>query len=238
MGEISMPDSQSRFKAGGEGASCWSVLTLVLWTGCLAVGWLGFVLPYSRPHAGPRQPEPVHAEILNVELVNDQLPPPDLAPPPPDLAQPPPLPDPVVLPPAPRLLPVAQPSPAIAFALPVEGPVRIVEAKHAAYVQPPAQAMPAPVAAPQVQKLIYGQGEGRQPLPDYPPQALRAGQEGKVTIRASVGANGRVIAVEATEPSPWKLLNAAALRVVRERWRFPPGPIRLYEVSIRFEIKK
>jgi hypothetical protein len=34
------------------------------------------------------------------------------------------------------------------------------------------------------------------------------------------------------------LLNRAALRVVRERWRFSPGAIRVYEVSIRFELKK
>lgn len=221
-----------------EGASWSGVLTLVLWTGCLTIGGLGFVLPYTRPHAPARQPEPVQAEILNVELTNDPLPPPDVAPTPPDPTQPPPLLDPVPTPPAPALIAVAQPSPAIAFTLPVEGPVRIFEVKEGAYAAPPTENRTAPVAAPPVQRLVHGQGEGRQPAPDYPPQAQRAGQEGTVRVRFSVGENGRVIAAEAAEPCPWGLLNAAAVRTVRERWRFQAGIVRLYEVSIRFEIRK
>ena len=122
------------------------VLTLVLWTGCVTIGALGFALPYTRPHPPAKQPEPVQAEILNVELSNDPLPPPDVAPAPPDPSQPPPLTDPEITPPAPPMIAVAQPSPAIAFALPVEGPVRVVEAKQAAYVAPPAETRVAPVA--------------------------------------------------------------------------------------------
>lgn len=219
-----------------EGATWSGVLTLVLWTGCLTIGGLGFVLPYTRPHAPATQPEPVQAEILNVELTNDPLPPPDVAPAPPDSTQPPPLLDPVVTPPAPALLAVAQPSPAIAFALPVEGPVRL----STPHLSTPNSDLSTPhtVVAPPVQRLVHGQGEGRQPAPVYPPQALRAGQEGTVRVRFSVGENGRVLAAEAAEPSPWGWLNAAAVRVVRERWRFPAGALRLYEVTIRFEIKK
>ena len=220
-----------------DGISWWSVLTLVLWTGCLAIGWLGFVLPYARPHPQAKPPEPVQTQILNVELAND-LPLPEPVPPLPDAAQPPPLSDPVVLPAAPPMIAVARPKPAIAFALPVEGPARIVEAQQAAYVRPPAQTAPAPAAALPVQRLVHGHGEGRQPAPDYPPQALRAGYEGTVTVRFSVGENGRVLAAEAARPCPWRMLNAAAVRVVRERWSFTTGPIRLYEVAIRFEIKK
>ena len=211
-------------KGGHEGATWSSVLTLVLWTGCLTVGGLGFVLPYTRPPAPAKQPEPVQAEILNVELTNDPLPPPDVAPTPPDPTQPPPLLDPVVTPPAPPMIAVAPPSPTIAFALPVEGPVRL--------------STPHTAVAPPVQRLVHGQGEGRQPAPDYPMQAQRAGQEGTVRVRLSVGENGRVIAAEAAEPCPWGLLNTAAVRTVRERWRFQAGTIRLYEVSIRFEIRK
>ena len=116
--------------------------------------------------------------------------------------------------------------------------MRIVEAKQAAYVAPAPENRPVAVAAPPVQRLVHGQGEGRQPAPDYPPQAQRAGQEGVVRVRFSVGENGRVIAAEAAEPSPWGLLNTAAVRTVRERWRFQAGVVRLYEVSIRFEIRK
>lgn len=232
------PARVRRGTAARHGIAWTGVLTLVLWTGCVTIGALGFVLPYTRPQPPAKQPEPVQAEILNVELSNDPLPPPDVAPAPANPSQPPPLTEPEIAPPAPPMIAVAQPSPAIAFALPVEGPVRVVEAKQAAYVAPPAEARVAPVAAPPVQQLVYGRGEGRQPAPDYPPQALRAGQEGIVRVRFSVGENGRVLAAEAAEPCTWGLLNASAIRVVRERWRFPAGAIRLYEVAIRFEIRK
>lgn len=232
------PATNRRNATARQGIAWTGVLTLVLWTGCLTIGALGFMLPYTRPQPPAKQPEPVQAEILNVELTSDPLPPPNIAPPPPDPSQPPPLTDPEITPPAPPMIAVAQPSPAIAFALPVEGPTRIVEANQAAYVAPPAETRTAPVTAPPVQQLVHGQGEGRQPAPDYPPQALRAGQEGTVRVRFSVGDNGRVIAAEAAAPCPWGLLNTSAVRVVRERWRFPAGAIRLYEVAIRFEIRK
>lgn len=214
------------------------MLTLVLWTGCVTIGALGFVLPYTRPRPPAKQPEPVQAEILDVELSNDPLPPPDVAPPPPVFSHPPPLLEPIAAPVVPPMIAVAQPSPAIAFALPVEGPVRVVEAKQAHYTAPLAETRSAPVVAAAIQQLILGHGEGRQPAPMYPPQAQRAGQEGTVRVRFTVGENGRVLAAEASEPCSWSLLNAAAVRVVRERWRFPAGHVRLYEVAIRFELRK
>jgi TonB family protein len=94
------------------------------------------------------------------------------------------------------------------------------------------------VSAPALQVIAYGEGEGRQPAPVYPRQAVREGQEGVVTVRFSVGENGRVLGAESVTPAPWPLLNAAALRAVKERWRFQPGPARLYEVAIRFELKR
>jgi outer membrane biosynthesis protein TonB len=47
-----------------------------------------------------------------------------------------------------------------------------------------------------------------------------------------------VVAAEASLPSPWPLLDNAALRVVKSRWRFVPGPMRAYEVAIRFQLNK
>jgi TonB family protein len=67
---------------------------------------------------------------------------------------------------------------------------------------------------------------------------VREGQEGTVTVRFSVGESGRVLTAEALKPSPWPLLDNAAVRVVRERWRFRAGEVRLYEVAIRFELTK
>ena len=79
---------------------------------------------------------------------------------------------------------------------------------------------------------------GRQPAPDYPWRAQREGQEGTVTVRFTVSEEGRVLAAEAVKPCPWNMLNEAAVRVIKERWRFVTGPIRLYEVSIRFQLTK
>jgi TonB family protein len=89
-----------------------------------------------------------------------------------------------------------------------------------------------------VQPLTFGQGEGRQPAPEYPRRAMQEGQEGLVGVRFTVGENGRVLTAEPIAPAPWPLLNEAALRAVRERWRFRPGPPRSYEVAIRFELKR
>jgi protein TonB len=210
-----------------------AVLTCVLWTSCLAVGIVGALLPYTRPHAPRPEPPPLIAQKLEVQLSADPvvaapLPPPDpnAAPPPPDaVAQP------QVAPVA-----VAMPSPTIAFAVPVEGPVRVVTAKQAAYTPPPVVA-PTPAAPSLVpQALVYGRGEGTQPAPDYPDRAKREGQEGVVTVTLVVGENGRVESAQATQPSPWQLLNDSAVRTVRSRWRFQPGERRAYEVPIRFAL--
>ncbi len=232
-----------------------SVLTLVLWLTCLLVGWLGFALPYARPRPPASAAPPVQAELIKVELTRSPAPTPsNVTFPPPDTTQPPPLFAPPTTPQAPQLIAVAMPSPAVAFALPIEAPARIVEVNQAAFVRPAPQ--PAPVApstapgknfsqpntstapAAAVQTLTFGEGEGTQPAPRYPDTARRAGQEGTVVIRFSVGADGRVLAAEPSAPAPWGALNREALRVVREQWRFKPGPARLCEVAIRFELKK
>jgi TonB family protein len=214
-----------------------SVLTLVLWVSCLAVGWLGFNFPYARPQ--PKPPEPVVvAQRIQVELTSDSLPAVEPASTPPEPLTPPPLPDNTVVSAVPPLLAVAEPTPAIAFALPVEGPVRVVPAAQAAFVRPTAPVDPTPAPAPAAQPLTYGQGEGRQPAPSYPLAARRQGQEGTVLIRFTVGTDGRVLSAEAAKPSPWPLLNDAALAAVRGSWRFSSGPVRLYEVPIQFVLKK
>jgi TonB family protein len=133
------------------------------------------------------------------------------------------------------LVAVAEPNPAIAFAVPVEGPVGIVPAKEATSPRPVVKAVE---AAPSVQPLTYGSGDGRQPSPTYPFAAQRQGQEGRVIVQFDVGEDGRVLDAAAIRPSPWPLLNAEAVRVIRERWRFRAGPLRRYEVSINFELRK
>lgn len=217
-----------------------ALFTLVVWLVCLFVGVLGFVLPYERPRPPAPPEQPVLAQQLQVELTDEPLPPPETEPRPPDPLAPPPPPDALTPPPIAQPIAVAQPSPAISFALPIEGPTRIVETKRAEYIAPPVTNTPAPAsgAPPPVHQLTFGQGEGKQPAPTYPPTARRQGQEGTVVVRLTVGADGRVLAAEAALPSPWPLLNEAALSAVHEKWRFRSGPPRLYDVAIRFELTK
>jgi TonB family protein len=92
--------------------------------------------------------------------------------------------------------------------------------------------------APRAQPLVFGEGEGRQPAPEYPRQSVREGQEGVVVVRLSVDESGRVQFAEAVSPSPWALLNESAVHTVRDRWRFRAGPPRLYDVAIRFELTR
>src|SRR6202012_1890149 len=99
------------------------------------------------------------------------------------------LPDAPAQPDIPPPLPVAEPLPAIAFALPVAGPVRVTSVRQASS----SRALSAMgTAHPVPQTLTFGEGEGRQPAPDYPARARREGQEGAVTVRFTVGADGHV----------------------------------------------
>jgi protein TonB len=237
-----MVSEQATFPKGAQAAhwfrdeiSLYSITLSAIWLVCMIVGGLGLILPYTRVKATAPLPPPVQAEILNVELTTQPLAPPENQPPL-KLSKPPPLIQPVTVPSAPPLIAVAEPSPAIAFALPVEGPVHVVEAKQPAYVQTTAPTNS--VALPVVQTLVFGQGEGKQPAPEYPRQAIRQGQEGKITVRFVVGETGQVTDAEVATRSPWALLNEAALRTVRNRWRFRAGNTRVYEVQIRFELGK
>jgi len=54
----------------------------------------------------------------------------------------------------------------------------------------------------------------------------------------TVAEDGRVTQAEAVSPCPWPVLNSAAVRAVRTTWRFRRGPVRVYEVSIQFQINR
>jgi TonB family protein len=124
---------------------------------------------------------------------------------------------------------VAAPSASIAFALPTSGPARIVSAAQAAPSQAQADATPT--------RIVYGQGEGQQPKPDYPLEAQIAREYGKVLVRFTIGQDGSVTSAEAIQPCPYPLLNQSAVRTIREEWRFEPGPVRVREIIIEFDPK-
>ncbi len=217
-----------------EGSSV-DVGTFIMWTLTLAVGIIGLVFPYSSPEPVVKELPAVQAELVQVELTTDPSPPIDAQTPVPTPSQPPEMVQPVIAPEAPALVEVAEPSAAIAFALPTTRQVTVTEGTRHGSAEAASQASVAHTSAPQI--LTFGEGEGKQPAPDYPQQARREGQQGVVTVRFSIDENGRVLSATAVAKTPWSLLNESAVRVVRERWRFRPGPIRLCEVAIRFQLK-
>ena len=61
------------------------------------------------------------------------------------------------------------------------------------------------------------------PAPPYPPQALRRGLSGEVTLRVVVDARGQPIAATIEKSSGSKLLDEAARKFVLARWHFVPA---------------
>ncbi|HEY1684756.1 MAG TPA: energy transducer TonB [Tepidisphaeraceae bacterium] len=216
-----------------------SIGTAVLWVSCAAVGILGLVIPYPTPPPQATPTPPVQAQIVHVELTKR------IAPVMSDSPVAPSNPSPSAAPETPAPLApaaVAAPSPSIAFAVPIAGPVKFVPANQAIAtpINRPAvaPAQTAPKTAGQPTRLILGQGEGRQPAPQYPFEAIRQDQEGTVVVRFSVDENGAVAEASAITPCPYPLLNQAALEAVRNTWHFVAGQRRSYEVSIQFQLQR
>jgi len=205
-------------------------------------------VPYPRARPPAAQSPSVLARFIKVETIRQMVMAPQADAPIPQTAapeqsdSPPPQPDVAVAPPAPELTPVATPSPAIAFAVPVEGPTQIVSAQQAIpRAQRPAPVKPKPPALipqPAIRHITFGEGEGQQPPPEYPRDAVMQREEGTVIVRFTVADDGRVTSAYAITPSPWPLLNQAALRAIRETWRFNSGSVRTYEVPIEFQLAR
>lgn len=90
----------------------------------------------------------------------------------------------------------------------------------------PPVAPPIPIPTFTTQPVLVGaQPDPRyagQLQPPYPPGAMRMGEEGEVSLRVLIGADGRVKAVEriaATNDSFWEATRRQALA----RWRFKPA---------------
>ncbi|WP_343519631.1 TonB family protein [Sphingomonas sp.] len=77
--------------------------------------------------------------------------------------------------------------------------------------------------------------------PPYPPSAIRAGIEGSVRVRALIGVDGRVKAIEILK-SPDAALSEATRRQALSRWRFKPAtrdgiPVEGWKtMTMRFQI--
>lgn len=202
--------------------------TLIVWLICLTIGVLGIWLSYPMPLAPPREPPPVQAQLIDVmagapAAAADVVPPPQPIP-----TDAPPLP---TTPPPPEETAVEEPSPHVAFAVPAPAPAPALAANTSAKASPSN-------AGPQVQHLVLGVGEGQQPKPDYPLEAMLAHEQGTVVVEFTVDRDGNVAEVRAKSPTPYFLLNEAAVRKIRDAWRFPPGPPRRFDVRITFQLRE
>ncbi len=129
-------------------------------------------------------------------------------------------------------------TPDIRFAVPVVGVTNVVTTAALASAPPPTITQQ-PQSAPSgpVKFNPNAAGEGYFPQPDYPSQALRNQQQGMVEIRIKVDASGQITSAEVQKSSRFSVLDDAALRIVKNRWRFPAGPLRDYVWPCVFQLK-
>jgi len=202
------------------------VSTLVLWCACAGVSLTGLLWPDNHQRSTPLV-KPMDAEIMTIEPTEQQLSSakPSAAPAtPPNESAPP-------QPPA-----IAPPSPSVAFTEPVNAPAHAVESPPIQESRTNSPRIDA--TRPALIRLTYGEGEGEQPAPQYPVEAVIAGEEGTVVVRFAVNEDGRVTDAVTQVPCRWPVLNYAAAHAIRETWRFGKGPPRSYEVSIQFQLNR
>jgi TonB family protein len=226
------------------------IITLVVWTGFVAVGVLGQNVLLRTTASRPTKAPPADVQLIDVAI--SSLPivrsdissaiaaPPDM-PAEPQPPQPPAIETPPALPAAPPLVDLSPPPTLIGllprpneFSKPTSKPVAV--ATTAAAVPPMRTGAQAAPNAPSIQHMIYGQGAAVQPAPEYPPECVMARQEGTVVVRFHIDQLGRVSNVQVETPSRWPLLNQAAARSVRQTWSFPPGTPGDFDVSIEYKL--
>lgn len=78
---------------------------------------------------------------------------------------------------------------------------------------------------------------GRQPWPEYPYECLRRRESGVVRVVFEVGEDGAVRRARAVNTSGCHRLDDAATETILRRWEFPAGDVRLYEISIQFQLQ-
>ena len=86
-------------------------------------------------------------------------------------------------------------------------------------------------------RLNPATGTNYMPQPAYPEIAQRHGYQGKVVVNFTVAASGEVVEAEVGRGSGFKMLDDAAVEVIRNRWRFGPGEVRYHFVDIIFQLK-
>ena len=121
----------------------------------------------------------------------------------------------------------AKPQPLIAASTPAPSPMVAEQPaeppKPAPPIEaaPPAPPAPAAPAAPAEPQVISSVEYLRNPAPPYPPLAKRMGEQGKVTLRVLVNAQGKPEKIEIAKSSGFARLDDTAREAVRD-WLFKP----------------
>src|ERR1051326_981605 len=119
----------------------------------------------------------------------------------------------------PQVVTVAAPADAaVAFAVPVQGAVAV--AKEARLATPP----------PPVTHIVTGPTKfdpnakdgGSYPAPEYPTIAQAHQYQGTVTLEILVDEAGKITSVKVRKSSGYTMLDDAALKKVKDHWRFQP----------------
>jgi protein TonB len=164
----------------------------------------------------------------------------ELAPLPPPAVAPAPLPTPALAPPAhhPSKAAAAPPRPVAAAPSPSPATVPAEAASDTAPAPPPAtRPSPAPQAAagdimgPYARALLARLEAHKR----YPVLSRRRGEEGIVTLRLSVAADGRLVSAEPVGEAPQRLIDAS-LEAVRDAAPFPPLPAALQAAQAVFTL--
>ncbi|HEX7966905.1 MAG TPA: energy transducer TonB, partial [Stellaceae bacterium] len=206
----------------------WSVTPPEPWPASEAV----FQVIFEEPTPPAPAPLPASEPPPSVAAAPVPIPEPDPVPPPqpaepepaPQLAEPETIPSPQLAEPEPAPVELPKPpppkpvvKPRSAAATPIHPPPSaspLAEPRMAAMAPPVAAA---PVLPPQP---ISGLAGNRKP--DYPAEARRRGQQGRVVLRVEVSAAGTPLGVSVVSSSGHPALDQAAARAV-EHWRFNPA---------------
>lgn len=142
-------------------------------------------------------------------------------PPPPPDEPPPPPPDQPLEPP-----PVVSPPPIVTTQVQSPVVIQTVQAPPPVYVPTPVAAPPPPPPAPpRISQAAGLKGNPAQFFGNdaYPSDAIRAGAQGRVVARLTVGADGRVSACSITTSSGNSSLDDTTCRIARSRVRYTPA---------------
>jgi periplasmic protein TonB len=144
-------------------------------------------------------------------------------PPPPDVPPPPPPPDQKMTPP-----PVVTPPPIVQTNVPPPVVIQSVPTPPPVVPFVPVAAPPAPAAPPPPKISQQAQAKGNpgswfNAETDYPPDARRAGTQGRTVIRVTVGTDGRISGCTVTASSGSSSLDDVTCKVAQRRGRYTPA---------------